>query len=97
MSGSTGGFVSAVTKLMKSSGEVGSHVLRRTAMHALAAVVAGATPARPLRAETRAEAAKVIIRGMTPEKAGGGASVPCPFIWFVHFDTRHGLFTSIPA
>lgn len=74
MSGSAGGFVAAVTKLMKAAGEDGSHVLRRAAMHALAAVVAGSTPDRPLRAETRAEAAKVIIRAMTPDKSSSSSA-----------------------
>jgi hypothetical protein len=63
-------------KLVKSAGEDGAHVLRRAAMHALAAVVAGATAERPLRPETRAEAAKIILRGMAPDKASTSSSNP---------------------
>ena len=65
MSGSAGGFVAAVAKLLKSfpppssaggaapDVDVHKRALRRAAHGAIAAVVSGATAERPLRAEAR--------------------------------------------
>ena len=77
MSGSAGGFVAAVAKLLKSTDgtsassgktfpnawaltEDGARSLRRCAIRSLAAVVGAASRERPLRAETRTAAARVV-------------------------------------
>ena len=77
MSGSAGGFVAAVAKLLKSTDgtsassgktfpnawaltEDGARSLRRCAIQSLAAVVGAASRERPLRAETRTAAARVV-------------------------------------
>ena len=77
MSGSAGGFVAAVAKLLKSTDgtsassgktfpnawaltEDGARSLRRCAIRSLAAVVGAASRERPLRAEARTAAARVV-------------------------------------